>query len=198
MVDVDSIRYTMPTVAADPLEFVMPTQDTFLGAPQFHEDEWSQLEFFPGNRLEELKKLLAEYKIFESVNRGQYGWNKIYARTLQRNAILAGRDATISLASVFDASVGNSPILLTTSSVLGQTKSGFSIHLAEKVDLYGLSDETGITVLAAMLESGADDHILTQTFVKLNSKHKLVLIDWRNQMILTFVHANGDIDIWRP
>ncbi len=46
-VDLASIAYSMPTVAADALVFAMPTQASFEGAPQLHEDEWCQIEFLP-------------------------------------------------------------------------------------------------------------------------------------------------------
>ncbi|MCW0371157.1 hypothetical protein [Xanthomonas sacchari] len=64
-VDAKSIRFSMPTVAADQIDFVMPTKESFEGAPQFHEDEWRQLEFLPVARLQEIKRRLAEYKSFE-------------------------------------------------------------------------------------------------------------------------------------
>jgi len=37
-VNLASIAYSVPTVAADALVFAMPTQASFEGAPQFHED----------------------------------------------------------------------------------------------------------------------------------------------------------------
>lgn len=57
-IDPKSIRFTMPTVAADEIQFIVPTKDTFAGAPQFHEDEWSQVEFLSSNRLSETQKAL--------------------------------------------------------------------------------------------------------------------------------------------
>lgn len=38
-IDSKSIRFTMPTVAADDIQFVMPTKESFEGALQFHEGE---------------------------------------------------------------------------------------------------------------------------------------------------------------
>ena len=46
MVDVNSIIYSMPTISGDEIEYVVPTKESFDGAPEFHEDEWAQLEFF--------------------------------------------------------------------------------------------------------------------------------------------------------
>jgi hypothetical protein len=198
MVDTKAIRYTMPTVAADSLEFAVPTRESFEGAPQFHEDEWAQLEFFPKDRLEEIKKLLAEYKPFEQAHRGKYGWDQIYARRIARRPIIAGSDATDRLAATLNAIPTNAPILLTSSSALGQVKNGFTVPLAPKINLYGLKSESGITVLGVILDSGADDLTLTKVFAKLNAKYDLILVDWRRQMVLVGVHSNKDIDVWRP
>ena len=68
-IDPRTIRFTLPTVAADELQFVIPTKETFEGAPQFHEDVWCQLEFFPKQRLTEIKRLLTDYKSFERKHR---------------------------------------------------------------------------------------------------------------------------------
>jgi len=198
MVDTKSIRYTMPTIAADSLEFAVPTRESFEGAPQFHEDEWAQLEFFPKGRLEEIKGLLAEYKPFEQAHRGQYGWDQIYARHVARHPIIAGTDAVSHLAGTLDAVLTNAPILLTSSSALGQVQGGFTVPIAHKVNLYGLKGESGITVLGAILDSGADDLVLTKTFAKLSAAHNLILIDWRSQMVLVGFDRHGDIDVWRP
>ena len=198
MVDTKAIRYTMPTVAADSLEFAVPTRESFEGAPQFHEDEWAQLEFFPKDRLEEIKKLLAEYKRFEQAHRGKYGWDQIYARRIARRPIIAGSDATDRLAATLNAIPTNAPILLTSSSALGQVKNGFTVPLTPKINLYGLKSESGITVLGVILDSGANDLTLTKVFAKLNAKYDLILVDWRRQMVLVGVHSNKDIDVWRP
>jgi hypothetical protein len=198
MVDAKSIRYTMPTVAADSLEFTVPTRKSFEGAPQFHEDEWAQLEFFPKSRLDEIKKLLAEYKLFEKAHRGQYGWDQIYARRITRHPIIFGPGAADRLASALDAIPANAPILLTSSSALGQVKGGFTVPLAPKINLYGLNNESGITVLGAHLDSGADDLVLTKAFAKLSAAYDLIFVDWRNQMVLVGVNSNGDVDVWRP
>lgn len=188
----------MPTVAADSLEFSTPGRESFEGAPQFHEDEWAQLEFFSKSRLEEIKSLLAEYKPFEQAHRMQYGWDQVYARHIVRHPVIAGTDAVDQLAGTLNAIPAGAPILLTSSSALGQVKGGFAVPIASKVNLYGLKNENGITVLGAMLDSGANDLVLTETFAKLNSAHNLILVDWHSQMVLVGVHSNGDIDLWRP
>jgi hypothetical protein len=198
MADTKAVRFTMPTVAADSLEFAVPTRETFEGAPQFHEDEWAQVEFFPKSRLEEIKSILSAYKPFEQTHRGQYGWDQTYPRRLVRKPILSGADAVAQLAGALDTAPGNSPILVTSSRPLGQVKSGFTVPVAPKVTLYGLKSDEGITVLGALLDSGADDLVLTRTFVKLSGTHDLILVDWRSQMVLVGTHSNGDVDVWRP
>lgn len=198
MIDINAILYTMPTVAADSIEFSVPTPESFVGAPQFHEDEWAQLEFFSESRLGEIQKALSEHKPFEKSHRGQYGWSKIYARHITRQPLFQSSQSLSHIASSFSAELGNSPILVTTSKPLGQVKNGFSFPIAPKVNLYGLSDSSGITVLGAILEPGADDHVLTEVFSKLNTEHNLILVDWRSQMILVAVEPSGQINVWRP
>lgn len=86
-VPVESIRFSMPTISLDSVEFDMPTPSSFKGAPQFHEDEWAQLEFFPRTRISEVQQLLKKLKSFEAENRIQYGWKQIYKRELSRTPL---------------------------------------------------------------------------------------------------------------
>ena len=197
-IDPKALRYTMPTVAADSIEFVMPTKDTFEGAPQFHEDEWAQLEFFPASRLGEVQRSLSEYKPFEESNRGKYGWERIYSRSVPRSVFIAGPNAAARIAAHLEATPGNSPILTTTSRPLGQVKGGFSIRLSPDTILYGLENNTGILILGALQEAGGDHAILTNVFSKLNLTEHLIMVDWRGQFILTSTQTNGQIEIWRP
>jgi hypothetical protein len=197
MADTKSIHYSMPTVAADSLAFAVPTRESFEGAPQFHEDEWSQVEFFPKRRLEEIKNILTEYKSFEQAHRRQSGWAQIYARHVVRHPVIAGADAVDRLADTFGAIPANAPILVTSSSVLGQVKGGFSVSLAPRINLYGLKSEAGIPVLGVILDDGAENLALTQAFAKLSARHNLILVDWRKQMVLVGVH-NGEIVVWNP
>ncbi len=197
-VDPKTVRYTMPTVAADDIQFVMPTAQTFDGAPQFHEDEWRQLEFYPASQLLYLQTRLAEYKVFEQRNRTKYGWNETYARRISGPTILPGLDAKSELAELLQATSQPSPILTVTSSPLGQVKDGFTLRLADTVFLYGLANSSGIHSLAAAVEQGGDDQRLTEVFCRLNKTYSLVFVDWRSQMILTSVGHDGGIDVWRP
>ena len=197
-VDPKSIRFSMPTVAADDLQFVMPSQQSFDGAPQFHEDEWRQVEFYPASHLGNLKSRLAEYKSFEQRHRTPHGWTEIYARRIPAPAILQGTSAKAELASLLQATTLPSPILTTASRPLGQVKDGYTLRVAESVLLYGIASGSGVESLAAIVERGGDDTRLTAAFVKLHQKYELVLVDWRSQMLLTSVESNGQISVWRP
>jgi len=197
MVDPKTIRFTMPTVAADDIQYVMPTKESFEGAPQFHEDEWGQLEFYPKTRLTEIQKLLKEFKEFEKKNRTQYGWNDIYARKISRTPVLPLDVSLKELSSIVSAHVKQAPILVTASRPLGQVKDGFAIELGTNAHLYGLANTKGITVLGAHL-AGADDMLLTKAFNQLNRRYGLVLVDWRQQFVLVSMAPNGQIDVWKP
>ena len=168
------IRFTMPTVATDDLKFVMPTAETFNGAPQFHEDEWAQVEFFPSARLAEIQRRLVEYKAFEQSHRGPHGWTDIYARRVARSPVLGGAAAIEELTSKVQGCRLPSPILTTASRPLGQVEGGFSIRLTEEVHLYGLADRAGINVLAATLDRGADDAALTSAFLALRRSKEVI------------------------
>lgn len=196
-IDINKIRYTMPTVAADQIKFVVPTKESFAGAPQFHEDEWAQLEFFPKARLPEIQKLLKEYKVFEKANRTQYGWSKIYARQIARTPIAPPDISPKKLSIETQYQLLPAPILVTTSTPLGQVKDGFTLNLGTNAHLYGLANSKGIIVLAAHL-AGADDMLLSHAFAALNKKYGLILVDWRQQFILVSVASNGEFSVWHP
>lgn len=196
-VDSRAIRYTMPTVAADELQFEMPTQQSFAGSPQFHEDQWRQLEFFPATRLPEVQKRLKEYREFERRNRTAYGWNDIYARRIPPLPVLGAAGAR-EVADLLRGQLLPAPILTTTSAPLGQVKGGFTVRLNNTVFLYGLASGTTATALAAIVEKGGDDQALTAAFTRLYQKHKVVLVDWRSQMVLVDVGRDGGIKVWRP
>jgi hypothetical protein len=196
-VNVNSLRYTMPTVAADSIDYVAPTKESSQGVPQFHEDEWAQLEFFPRARFGEIQKILKEYKSFEAANRSEHGWKDIYARRITRGPVVSNSVSPGELAILVSGTLLQAPILGTFSAVLGQVENGFSIELGENAYLYGIQNESGTTVLAASL-SGADDMLLTNAFASVSERFGLILVDWRQQFILVSVDENGNIDVWRP
>lgn len=197
-VDVKTIRFTMPTVAADLIEFVVPTKESFAGAPQFHEDEWRQLEFFPAARLVEIKRKLSELKAFEQAHRSPPGWSEIYARRLHPTVVLPGKGSVARIAQTVGAKHVGAPILTTASRPLGQVKGGFTLGLAGGVFLYGLTGDSGVGVLAAMVRPDGDDMELVRAFSALHQAHGLILVDWRFQMLLVSVAPSGALDVWRP
>jgi hypothetical protein len=194
-VDPETIRFSMPTVAAEDIKFVMPTRETFEGAPQFHEDDWRQVEFFPSSRLSEIKTRLTEHKSFEAKHRTKYGWTEIYARRLPRVPVL-GSSGIADLAGLLSATKLPAPILTTASRPLGQVMDGFTLRLSNSVFLYGLSDGEGVMSLAALVDG--DDSSLTKAFLTLNKKYQFMLVDWRAQMLLVSTTSNGQINVWRP
>ena len=85
-----SILFTTPTLSNDIalLEPVTrkPSNTDFI----FHEDEWSQVEFFTKDRLAEVQRLLKVYKLFEQAHRAQHGWREVYVRKIPRTPIVSG------------------------------------------------------------------------------------------------------------
>ena len=197
MMDAKSIGFTMPTVAADDIQFVMPTKESFEGAPQFHEDQWCQLEFFSQDRLAEIQEILFEYKTFEKKHRTKNGWNEIFARRLKREPVMSGINAT-NLAKSIQANLLPSPILTTTSSALGQVKDGFTVEVSNSVFLYGINSGQGINTLGAIVEKGGDNSQLAFTFIKMHKEYKLIMVDWRLQQLLMSVNDDGEINVWYP
>jgi len=196
-IDPRNIGFTMSTIAADDLQFEVPTAQSSAGAPQFHEDEWRQIEFFPAARLPELQKRLKEFKAFEQQNRVPQGWKDIYARRMTGTP-LAGTPGPKEVAAMLQGNIAPAPILTTASAPLGQVKGGFTIRLAGSVFLYGIAEGSTVNSLAAMVERGGDERVLTAAFTRLYKQYKLVLVDWRGQMMLTSVEPNGELGIWRP
>jgi hypothetical protein len=194
--DLKSIRYSMPTIAADVLNYVIPSTASFEGASQFHEDEWCQIEFLPATWLKQVQSSLLEYKTFEQAHRLQYGWSEIFARRLARTALIEGSDAVSRLASQFGTTAGNAPILTTASRPLGQVEGGFTVKPSSDVLLYGVANEQGINSLGAMVHG--DDMQLSQAFSKLYSSFGLMLVDWRGQLALCSVGQDGNFGVWRP
>jgi len=195
MIDVNSILYSMPTISGDSIEFVSPTKESFEGAPEFHEDEWCQLEFFPKSQLEAIKSKLTEYKSFEQKNRVSSGWKNIYIRNIQREELAL----TIEELSNFDgATLQPAPLLTTVSSPLGQVKNGFSVSIGESALLYGISEGGVIKSLAASVYSEAGNNALTSAYMSLNKKEELLIVDWRGQMIIMGSSADGKLEVWKP
>jgi hypothetical protein len=198
MLDPKTILFTTPTLSNDLAQLApvsrQPSDSDFV----FHEDEWSQVEFFPRSQLSEVQRLLKEYKPFERANRAQYGWREVYVRKIRRVPVFSGADATRQLEGLLSAKAGVAPMLFSGSSVSGSVKNGFSLPLGGNVTLYGYRDAQGIPVLGAIVGKNPDDSKLTNAFIKLNSDRGLILVDWRAQLVLVSVSASGQVEAWQP
>jgi hypothetical protein len=89
-------------------------------------------------------------------------------------------------------------VLFSASSISGQITDGFSIPLGGAITLYGYSSQAGIPVLGALVGENPDHQVLVKAFAKLSADEGLVLVDWRQQLILVSVTADGQLDAWRP
>jgi hypothetical protein len=198
MMDPNSILFTVPTISNDlaPLDPVRgkPRQSDFA----FHEDEWSQVEFFANGQLAMVQRMLKEYKPFESANRAKYGWRNAYVREIDRAIVISGGEAVARLESIFGSKTGPTPVLFSTTSITGRVKNGFSLPLGGSVTLYGYATLAGIPVLGALIGDNPNHHKLVEALLKLNAAEGLVLVDWRQQMVLESVRPDGNIGVWRP
>ena len=198
LIDPATILFSVPTISNDtpPAEHLneAPSASEFL----LHEDDWSQLEFFPKSKLAEVKKILSEYKNFEENNREMYGWRNIYTREIERIPVVSGATAASELSAMLGAPLEPAPVLYSSSAITGRVSSGFSIPLGGNVTLYGYSTQNGIPVLGASVGENPDDQKLIQAFLALNKKYELLLIDWRQQLLLTGQDTDGSLSAWRP
>ena len=193
-VDINSILYSMPTISGDQIQYEMPTKETFEGAPQFHEDEWCQLELYPKTRLVEIQNKLSEYKLFETSNRVSSGWKKIYVRNISRSEFNLNLS---TLGKLQGAKIVPAPILTTASSPLGQVKNGFTITIGEGTFLYGIAQNGKVVSLAANIYSDEGNQYLTTSFMALDKTENLILVDWRGQMIIMGSN-DGKLGVWKP
>lgn len=197
-IDSKSILFTTPTLSNDiaSLEPVshQPSSADFV----FHEDEWSQVEFFPKAQLGQVQHLLKEFKSFEQAHRAQHGWRQVYVRKIQRVPVVSGVQPVQQLEKLLGVKAGAAPLLFSSSTVSGRVKDGFSLALGGNVTLYGYVASRGIPVLGAIVGKNPDDYKLTQAFTKLNSSNGLVLVDWRAQLVLVSPGSSGQIEVWRP
>lgn len=194
-INTDNILYSMPTISGNKITYVMPTRKSFTNAPQFHEDEWCQLQFFHKSQLEDIKSILSEYKKFELSHRRKYGWSDIYVRKVNIDNIHV---SMVELTQILSTKTTPPPILTTSSKPLGQVKDGFSLRTKSGVLLYGIESNGKIKSLCSILESNTDNISLTKVFNKLNREKNLILVDWRQQFILVSVDSKDNINIWNP
>jgi hypothetical protein len=197
-IDPGSIRFSMPTISND-----MPPMEAAARAPGsrdllMHEDEWCQTEFHPQQSVPELQRMLREYKAFEAAHRTPHGWTKVYVRELARHPPLTEGDPAAHLATLLDGAVGPAPYLHTTSALVGSVANGFHVNIGGGVSLYGFVEGGCVSVLGATVIEGGDETGLTDAFARLHRSHRLVLVDWRTQLLLLDVDQAGDVTVWRP
>lgn len=195
MIDVNSILYSMPTISGDSIEYMVPTKKSFEGAPEFHEDEWCQLEFFPKSKLKTIQSKLMEYKSFEQKSRVSSGWKNIYVRNIQRGEFALTVEDLVTLEG---SALHPAPLLTTTSSPLGQVKNGFSVSIGHGALLYGIAEGGVIKSLAASVYSDAGNNALTSAYMSLDKKEELIIVDWRGQMIIMGSSSDGKLGVWKP
>ncbi len=195
----NDILFSLPTIADDAAPLEPFSGKTAGGDPIFHEDEWRQVEFLPGERLGEVERMLGELKAFAGAHRRSVGWDNVYARKLAPLPVLAGEGAVKSLEATLGATAGLAPLVFTgANTIIGRIAHGFSLSLGGGVTLYGFRDGAGMEVLGVDMAPGADDRVLTRAFAKLNASDRLILVDWRAQMALTAVQADGRLSVFKP
>lgn len=166
----------------------------------FHEDDWRQIEFFPASREQEIRQELMALAAFERSQRAPGGgWKKVYVRELPARPVVAGAAALGTLAKDLGVAVQTGPVINQgPDRVIGRVAHGFSLAVGRGVALYGFSDASGVPVLGAHVEEGAEEDALTKAFVKLNAKHQLILVDWRAHLLVSGMARNGSLVTWRP
>lgn len=198
LIDPTKILFTVPTISDDLAPMEPLGEAPHATAFSFHEDDWCQLEFFPKSQLVQVQRLLSEYKSFEAKNREKYGWRNTYVRKIARVPVIPGCNAASEISQRFGVSPGPAPILCASGSIAGRVESGFSIPLGGNVTLYGYSEDGGIPVLGAWVGENPDDQKLVQAFSVLNEAYGLLLVDWRQQLLIVGRSADGSLSVWQP
>lgn len=200
LMDPNKILFSISTLSDDaapvaPLKGKASTTDV-----AFHEDDWRQIEFFAASREQEIRQELMALAAFEREQRAPNGgWKKVYARKLPAQPVVAGAAALGTLAKDLGVAVQPGPVIHQgPDRVIGRVAHGFSLPVGRGVALYGFSDASGVPVLGAHVEEGAEDDALTNAFVKLNAKHQLILVDWRAHLLVSGIAKNGSLVTWRP
>jgi hypothetical protein len=192
----NDILMSIPTISDDlaALEDAGEVGDADL---VFHEDDWAQVEFYDRARLEEVKAKVSEFKVFEEANRQKHGWKKLYVRKIARTPMIVGSDPVARLASVIGVKPAAAPVITSAGQITGRVRNGFTLPLGGNVTLYGFTEDDGIPVLAASVGADADNLKLTDAFMKISDAERLILVDWRGQMILVGA-KDGQIEVWQP
>jgi len=198
VVDPKKILFTVPTLSDE-----LPPLDPTSSNPSnkdfaFHEDEWSQIEFFPKTQLKIVQQLLQEYKQFEQIHRSHGGWNDVYIRRIQRIPVLSAARPIARLEELLGIKADVAPILYTYDQISGRVKNGFSIPLGGNVTIYGYVENQDIPVLGADVGKNPDDFRLTDAFMRLNASDSLLLVDWRAQLLIIKASSDSEVETWRP
>jgi hypothetical protein len=197
-IDPSKLIYSIPTISTDlpPLE---PLTDEPASTDLLvYEDNWSQIEFFPRSRLDEIKAMLRDYKAHEAEHRLELGWRQVYVRKISRHAVIDRVRPIDHLAEVLGTEVGRAPIVVSSGEISGRVVGGFTFHVGTRATIYGQASPTGVLVLGASMDEGADSQALTQASIKLNHSDGLVLVDWLQQFVLVSVESSESLQIWRP
>lgn len=200
MMDPNKILFSISTLSDDAAPIAPLKGKADAADVTFHEDDWRQIEFFPASREQEIRQALSALAAFEREQRSPGGgWKKPYVRKLPVQPVVAGTAALATLAKDLGVAAKPGPIVNQgPNRILGRVAHGFSLPVGRGVALYGFSDANGVPVLGARVEDGAEDDALTNAFVKLNTKHHLILVDWRAHLLLSGVAKDGSFITWRP
>jgi hypothetical protein len=194
----DAGVFSIPTLSSDVAELEsvasLKSSDDF----QFHEDEWSQVEFLPASQFEHVRHILTEYVHFEQEQRTDSGWREAYIRQLARVPVIGGNGALAWLEAQLGVPALPAPLLISGSRIQGRVKNGFSLALGGEVTLYGHQNEFGIQMLGVHLASGADKSALSAAFATLNSSIGLILVDWCAPFVMVSRDASSQAKLWKP
>jgi len=197
-IDPQQFLYSLPTISNDLPPLDPPTEEPS-GADMFiEEDMWSQIEFFAAERLEDIRRMLAEYSGFERLQRTDSGWRQIYVRRIARTLVIAGAMAVEELEKSLGMAAGRAPLIYSAQRVSGKVRNGFSFKLGGNVSLYGHADQHGIAMLGAALGYQADSSKLTDAYTRLHNAFGVTLVDWCAQVALISANPGGRIDVLRP
>ena len=194
----DAGVFSIPTLSGDvaALEPAAPPMSS--DVLQFHEDEWSQVEFLPASQFEHVRHILTEYVHFEQEQRTDSGWREAYIRQLARVPVISGEGALNRLQACLGVPAQPAPLLFSGSRIQGRLKDGFSLALGGDVTLYGFQNDYGIPVLGVHLAPGADKSVLSTAFATLNSSIGLILVDWCAPFVMVSRDGSGQPRFWRP
>jgi hypothetical protein len=192
------LLFSIPTLSDDLAALGPVDKPPARGDVVVNEDDWAQLEFFPRTALPTVQQHLTALKTFEAANRKPSGWKKVYVRKIQRTPVIPAPNPLRHVESILGAKAGGAPFITSTNAIAGRVRDGFSFNLGGNIELYGYANGSGIPVLAASVGPNADNMKLASAFMKLHASDAVMLVDWRAQLLLVGVSADGNIETWKP